>query len=228
MSLSWLSPILISLFGGGHGARAGHDSFHGVVIPGAAAQIAFDALAPRLLGGARIALRDVERVHHHAGGAEAALQAVVFLERGLHGVQGAVGVRYALDSENIGAFGLHGDDRAALDGLAVQVHGARAALRGVAADVRAGKAQVLADERDEECPFFHLGGHGLSIDLHGNLDRHALPPLSIALRGKEIVAFPRKVETDSSMTLLPVEDAAPLASPFTLIPAPSRPPPPRT
>src|SRR4051812_25047 len=72
-----------ALLAGGHGARAGHDALDDVVIPGAAAQIAFQALAHFVLARARVALREVERVHHHAGGAEAALQAVVLLESGL-------------------------------------------------------------------------------------------------------------------------------------------------
>ena len=116
---------------------------------------------------------EIERVHHHARGAEAALQAVVLLERRLHRVQRAVGLRHALDGHDVGALGLHGDDRAALDGLAVHEHGAGAALRGVAADVRAGEPQVLADEGDEQRARLDFGRGRLAVDLHGYLDGHA-------------------------------------------------------
>src|SRR5256885_134192 len=91
------------------GAR--HDAFHDVVIPGAAAQIAFEALAHFLLRGVRMDLREVERVHHHARGAEAALKAVVFLKRRLHRMQGSVGMGDAFDGQDVGAFRLHRDDR---------------------------------------------------------------------------------------------------------------------
>jgi len=43
----------------------------------------------------------------------------------------------ALDRGDLGAGALHGEDRAALDRLAVDMHDARAALRGIASDMRA-------------------------------------------------------------------------------------------
>src|SRR5262249_53558938 len=139
----WWPPSLA----GGHGACARHDALDDVVVPGAAAEIAFEALAHFLLRGARMAACEVERVHHPDRGAEAAWHVVVLLERCLHGMQGSIGTRDAFDRQDVGAFGLHGDDRAALDRSSVQVHGARAALRRVAADMGPGEPQVLADER---------------------------------------------------------------------------------
>jgi hypothetical protein len=58
----------------------------------------------------------------------------------------------ALDGHDLAAVGLHGQDGARLDGHAVEQHRARAAVRGVAADVRAGQPQVLAQEVDEQQP----------------------------------------------------------------------------
>jgi hypothetical protein len=49
--------------------------------------------------------------------------------------------------------------------LAVHVHGAGAALRGVAADVGAGQAQVLADEFDEQGLGRHVARHVAAVDL---------------------------------------------------------------
>src|SRR4051812_35394770 len=66
--------------GASHGARAGHDALDDVVIPGAAGQIAFQALSHFVLGRARVALGEVERVHPQAGSEKAALQAMVLLE----------------------------------------------------------------------------------------------------------------------------------------------------
>ena len=81
--------------------------------------------------------------HHHARRAETALQAVAFAKRGLHGMQRAVG-REPFDGGDVGALGLHGEHVARLHGAAVQMDGAGAALRGVAADVGAGQAQLVA------------------------------------------------------------------------------------
>src|SRR6185436_5696631 len=73
--------------GGGTGAHGGDD----VVVARAAAQVALEALAHRVLVEiAALAGREVDGGHDHAGGAEAALQAVVLAERLLHGMQLAV------------------------------------------------------------------------------------------------------------------------------------------
>ena len=150
-----------------------------------------------------MAFREVERVHHHARGAEAALQAVVLLERLLHRVQRAVGLGHALDGHQVGAFCLHCNNRAALDRAAVHEHGAGAALGGVAADVGAGEPQVLADVGDEQGARLDFRGNGLAVDLHGYFDCHAV------LLGGKILA---RIICATRMRLLIVEDDAPLAS----------------
>jgi hypothetical protein len=143
------------------------------VVARAAAQVAFERLAHFLLAGVRMALGEIHGVHHHARGAEAALQAVVLLEGCLHRVQRAVGLGEALDGEDVGPLRLHGEHRAGLHRLAVHVHGAGAALRGVAAHVRAGETQVLAEVGDEERARLDLPGDSLAVDLHGYPDCHA-------------------------------------------------------
>ena len=50
----------------------------------------------------------------------------------------------------VGAIGLDREHRARLRAPAVDEDGAGAALAGVAADVRAGQAQLFAEEVDEE------------------------------------------------------------------------------
>ena len=51
---------------------------------------------------------------------------------------------------DLGAVGLHREQRAGLDAAAVDQDGAGAALARVAADVRAGQEKVLAQEVDQE------------------------------------------------------------------------------
>src|SRR5262249_30884168 len=86
-----------------HRLRAGRDRLQDVVVAGAAAEIAFELLADRLLVEVvALAADDVDRRHDHAGRAEAALQAVVLAERLLHRVQ-LVAVGEALDGAHVGA-----------------------------------------------------------------------------------------------------------------------------
>src|SRR5581483_8971515 len=57
------------------------NGFHDVVIAGAAAEIALEPFANRALVGVRMALHEIDRAHHHAGRAEAALERVMLAKR---------------------------------------------------------------------------------------------------------------------------------------------------
>ena len=124
-------------------AAAALNGLDDVVVAGAAAEIAFQPLADLLLGGIRVALHQVDRAHDHAGRTEAALQPVMLAERRLHRVQLAV-FGQAFDGRDLRLRGLQREHGAALHRHAVDVHDARAALAGVAADVGAGQIEVLA------------------------------------------------------------------------------------
>ena len=122
-----------------HGARAGGDRLDDVVIAGAAADIAFELLADgAVVEIVALAAHDIDRGHDHAGRAIAALQPVIFAERFLHRMQRAVGRRRSLDGQHVGALELQREHGAGFHRLAVDMHDAGAALRGVAADMGAG------------------------------------------------------------------------------------------
>ena len=138
-------PMTAVAIDGGHrrsppARAAGEHRLDDVVVAGAAAEVALEALAHLGLGRVRVLVEQRDRRHDHARRAEAALQAVVLLERLLHRVQLAVGGQ-ALDGGDLGAVGLDGEHRARLHRLAVEQHGARAARRRVAADVGAGEPE---------------------------------------------------------------------------------------
>ena len=99
------------------------------------------------------------------GRAEAALEAVMLLERGLHRVQRAV-LGEAFDRGHIGAVRRQREHRAGLHALAVHMDRARAALAGVAANMGAGEPQIVADEIDQQRAAFDLAGHGFAVHLH--------------------------------------------------------------
>ena len=89
---------------------------------------------------------------------------MMLVERLLEGGQLTVGGE-ALDRRDLRALGLNGEHHAALHGLAVHVHRARAAVAGVAADVRSGETEVVADEVDEQAAGRHVVLDLLAVDL---------------------------------------------------------------
>ena len=96
-----------------------------------------------------MAVDHVGRRHDHARRAEAALQAVMFLEGRLHRMQvGAVGQTFDRHDRRPGS--LDGQHGAGLHRLAVDMDDAGAALRGVAADMGAGKAEIFAQEMNQK------------------------------------------------------------------------------
>ena len=124
--------------------------------------------------------------HQHAGGAEAALQAVLLLEALLQRGH-AVGAGEAFHRADVGAVGLDGQDGARLGGHAVDQQGARAAVRGVAADMGAGEREFVADQVDEEQPGVDLARVRLAVHGDGDLVSGHVPTL---LRAKAPCGWP--------------------------------------
>ena len=92
----------------------------------------------------RVVLQQPVGAYQHARRTETTLQTVLLDEGRLDGVQ-PLGIGQALDRHHISTVGLHRQDRTRLHGRPVQVDGADAAVRGLAADVRPGQVQGLAD-----------------------------------------------------------------------------------
>ena len=147
-----------------------------VVVAGAAAEVAFKALPHLLLGRVRVLRQQAGRCHHHAGRAEAALQAVVLAERLLDDAHRAVVGDEALGGGHRAAVGLDGEHRAGLDRLAVEQHRAGTAGRGVAADVRGAQVEGLPQVVDEQQPRLDLVAAGDSVDRELDLHDWIRPP----------------------------------------------------
>src|SRR5258707_5851355 len=124
-----------------HAAGRIEHRFDDVVVTGAAADVAFQLVPDGgLVELAAIAVHDIDRRHDHAGGAIAALQAVIVAERRLHRVQ-FVALRDTLDGGDAGPGRLAGQYRAGFDRAAIDMDNASAALAGVAADIGNGQGQ---------------------------------------------------------------------------------------
>ena len=139
------------------------DRLDDVVVPGAAAEVALEPDADLLLRRVRILGEQRDARHHEPGRAVAALEAVQLVERLLHRMQLAAPGE-ALDGRHLAPVGLHGEHGAGLDGLAVEQHGARAARRGVAADVRSLQAELVAQEVREQLARLDVGLAAVAVD----------------------------------------------------------------
>src|SRR3954451_7936132 len=144
------------------------DRAHDRRVSGATADLPGDRDPDLLVGGIRISVQECPRREDHARRAEPALQPVHLMEPLLDGVQAAV-VLEAFDRGDLVALGGRGQHRARLRRLAVHQHDARPAVGGVAAPMRAGQAELVAQEVDEQQPRLDVAG-GL---LAGDGDRYA-------------------------------------------------------
>src|SRR3989442_4423089 len=118
-------------------ARRVLDRLDDVHVARAAAEVARDRLPDLELARVRVRRDERRRRHHHSRRAEAALDTVLLVEAFMHRVQLAI-LLEAFDGRNGGPVRLNREEGARLHGAAIEEHGARAAVRGVAADVRAG------------------------------------------------------------------------------------------
>ena len=92
---------------------------------------------------------NIHRIHHHPGGAIAALQTMAVFKRGLHGVHRAVWLGQAFDRGDLSALRLCQQHITRFDRIAVHEDRAGTALRGVTAHVGASQVEVLAQRLDK-------------------------------------------------------------------------------
>src|ERR671930_2438621 len=152
------------------------DGLDDVLVAGAAAEVALEP-APDLLLGQPVAVRaqELDAGHDHPRRAEAALEGVALPERLLERMQLAA-LRQALDRRDLAAVRLDGQHGAGLHGVPVEVDRAGSAHRRVAADLRAGQPDVVAEEIDEQRPRLDLRLVPDAVD--GERNRYQrMPPL---------------------------------------------------
>src|SRR5216684_5549557 len=158
-----------------HRLGARRDRLDDVLVAGAAAEIAFELLADGVVAEVvALALDDVDRGHDHAGGAEAALQTVMLAERFLHRMQRRAVGGEALDGLDLVPVSHHRERGAGLDSLAVEMHDAGAALRGVTADMGAGQPKIFAQKLHQQGAGVDIGVDGIAVHDQGNLGHSAL------------------------------------------------------
>jgi hypothetical protein len=90
-------------------------------------------------------------------------------------VEGTVGRRKAFDRGDFQAVGLDGEHGAAFDRLTVDMDDTGAALAGVAADMGACQAKVIAEQLHQKGASLDLARYGLAVNLQGNGWHRSLP-----------------------------------------------------
>src|SRR5436190_4155921 len=193
-----------------------------LLVAGAAAQVPADRIADLRLGRIRIRVQQSLRGDEHSRRAVAALQAVRLAEAVLQNAHRAVGFRETLDGGDAVAVRLHRVHEAGPYGFPVEHHRARAADAVLAADVRAGEEQVVAQPVDQRQPRRHLGRSRLAVDLDGDGVKrlaHRLLALSRASRSARAASTPARCRRYSALAWrsLPgcVSVAAACAASFT-------------
>src|SRR5215471_21073467 len=200
-----------------HCLGAGGDRLDDVLIAGAAAEIAFELLANDLFGEiVTLAVNHVDRGHDHARRAKAALQAVVLAEGLLHRMQRRPIRREPFDGLHLMAVGHHRERGAGFDRLAVEMHDAGAALRGVAPDMGPGQTQILPQELHQQRAGIDVGGYGISVYDQGDFGhQHSLLPLPRETRGHRCrIARQRRLKISQNPSYGPSRYRA--TSPVTL------------
>src|SRR2546423_4765096 len=156
-----------------HRPGGGLDGLDDVHVASTPAEVALESPADLVFGRVRVLGEEVGGGHDESRSAVPALQAVLVPDRLLDRVQLAI-LGHALDRLQALALGLDGEHRAALDGLAVDQDGARAALAGVASDVRAGEPQVVAQVMHEKQARLDLVLVPAAVDGGGDLQLHTV------------------------------------------------------
>jgi hypothetical protein len=94
---------------------------------------------------------------------------------------------------------LHGEDGAGLNGAAVQVHDTGAALRCVAADMRAGQAKFFPQKFSEQHIGLRFGPYRLAIHFERNFRHRCFPPKFICCGVLLYVRLPDGIPAGETM-----------------------------
>src|SRR4030095_5664085 len=120
--------------------RRAHHRIEDLVVVAAAAQIARQAARNLRARGIWTTLEEANRAHDEARHAERALESLFVDDGALNRMQRAIGARQTLNRQNSAAAYGVGQYRARVAGNVVDEDRARAALRPIAAEFRAGEA----------------------------------------------------------------------------------------
>src|SRR5260370_1869042 len=148
----------------GEGLNCAYD----VGVAGTAADIAGELMADLALGRVRVLRKQLPDGHDHARRAKAALQGMVLMESRLNRMQSATAGRESFDRRDRRTVRHHGENRAGFDRLSIDIDGAGAALRGVAADMGPCETEIVSKQMNQKLARFQRSGvtHAVNVDRH--------------------------------------------------------------
>src|SRR5262249_55240701 len=164
---------------GGHCRRASGNRLDDVVIACAATDVALELFSNGRLVRLTASAYDIERHHHHAGRAVAALKRVMLPERRLHWMEWSPGWGQPLDGCDHRALTLQREHRARLHRQTVHMHDTGSALRGVATDVCARQAELFPEKVNEHRASLNLTADGTCIHCHRYCRHRASPSIRV-------------------------------------------------
>jgi hypothetical protein len=141
------------------------NGFHDVLVARAAAQISSDTEANFFFSRIWILFEQAVGPDDHAGGAEAALEAMHLAEAFLQGSHCSIGIGHAFNGCHNRTLGLYGEHGAGFDRLAIEVNSAGTAMGRFTADMGSREGKVLAQEMHQQGAGFAQAIHVLAIDF---------------------------------------------------------------
>src|SRR5262249_27187066 len=158
-----------------------------VLVAGAATEIPRDRLANLGRGGIRALAQETGQRHQEPGGAEAALQSVVLTKGFLERIE-RLTVGEAFDRLDVTAVHLDGEEQTRPQRGASEDDRARATHAVLAAEMRSGQLQIVAEEVGERLPRFHGPLVHSSVDGDANrpLDHRPSPRARSAARASAL------------------------------------------
>ena len=162
-----------------HFFGAGLNCLDDIVVAGAAADVAFQLMADRVVGQfLAMGIDHVDGGHNHSRGTESTLQSVVLTEGFLHGME-LVSAAQPFDGGDRRAVGLDGEHQAGANAHPVGEDRACPAYAVLAAGVGADETELVSEEVDQE----QSGRHGPPMDrvVHGQGTEALYGALSVGI-----------------------------------------------
>src|SRR5688572_15543460 len=148
-------------------ARRCLNGSHDVLVTGTAAEVSREGDTDIVVRGVRVVAQEADEAHQEARRAKPALQSVALPKCLLQRMQ-ALAVSEALDGQDLGGIDLDGEEKTRAHRRAVDYNRARATHTVLAPEVRAGQAQLVAQEVGEEAPDVHSALVEFSIDTNAD------------------------------------------------------------
>ena len=177
-----------------------------LAVAGAAAEHAGERVSTSASVGCGLRAQQRRRRHQHARRADAALRRAVREERACSA--DSLPLAQPFDGGDRAAFALAAGDEAGADRLAVEQHRAGAAIAGVAADLGAGQAELVAQHGRQPRTAARRPTTGAPLTVKRSRRDAVMPPPSRLRRSANASAAAQRARQDLARRVAPIGGAA--------------------